>query len=316
MALSSEYIKQKAYDLGFHKVGVTNAAHTKREQNDLEEWISQKRHGEMKWMEKRKSERGSIFNYFPEAKTVVSLGYNYYVGKNQSHLESSYKFSNYAWGDDYHDIIKTKLFSLLEKIKKKSPDIKGLVCVDTAPLMEKVWAQRAGLGWQGKHTNLISRDYGSWLFLGEIVLNVDLIADTPFSEDLCGSCTACIDACPTQALDEYKIDSSKCISYLTIEHRGDFYEGQDNLDGWIYGCDICQEVCPWNITFSKVSDESYFSPREKIIENSDQDWNNFSQEGFSEVFKKSAVKRAKFSGLKRNIDYNKSMIRKNCEVKK
>jgi epoxyqueuosine reductase len=182
--------------------------------------------------------------------------------------------------------------------------------------MEKVWAQRAGLGWQGKHTNLISRDYGSWIFLGEIVLNVDLIADTPFSEDLCGSCTACIEACPTQALDEYKIDSTKCISYLTIEHRGDFFEGQDNLDGWIYGCDICQEVCPWNITFSKVSDESYFLPRGKIIENSDQDWNNFSQEGFSEVFKKSAVKRAKFSGLKRNIDYNKSMIRKNCEVKK
>ena len=197
-----------------------------------------------------------------------------------------------------------------------SPDIKGLVCVDTAPLMEKVWAQRAGLGWQGKHTNLISRDYGSWLFLGEIVLNVDLIADTPFSEDLCGSCTACIDACPTQALDEYKIDSTKCISYLTIEHRGDFYEGQDNLDGWIYGCDICQEVCPWNITFSKVSDNSYFEPRRKIIENTDQDWNNFSQSKFRIVFKKSAVKRTKFSGLKRNIDYNKSMIRKNCEVKK
>ena len=316
MVLSSEYIKNKAYDLGFHKVGITNAAHTKREKNNLEDWISQKKHGDMKWMEKRKSERGDIFNYFPEAKTVISLGYNYYVGKNQSQLDSSYKVSNYAWGDDYHDIIKTKLFALLEQIKKKNPNIKGLVCVDTAPLMEKVWAQRAGLGWQGKHTNLISQDYGSWLFLGELVLNVDLATDAPFSEDLCGSCTACIDECPTQALDEYKIDSSKCISYLTIEHRGEFLKSQDNLDGWIYGCDICQEVCPWNIKFSKISKDSYFEPREEIIDNTDQDWNNLSQDDFSKVFKKSAVKRTKFSGLKRNIDHNKTMISKRSEVKK
>jgi len=316
MVLSSEYIKNKAYDLGFHKVGITNAAHTKREKNNLEDWISKKKHGDMKWMEKRKSERGDIFNYFPEAKTVISLGYNYYVGKNQSELDSSYKVSNYAWGDDYHDIIKTKLFALLEQIKKKSPNIKGLVCVDTAPLMEKVWAQRAGLGWQGKHTNLISKDYGSWLFLGELVLDVDLATDAPFSEDLCGSCTACIDECPTQALDEYKIDSSKCISYLTIEHRGEFLKSQDNLDGWIYGCDICQEVCPWNIKFSKISKDSYFEPREEIIDNTDQDWNNLSQDDFSKVFKKSAVKRTKFSGLKRNIDHNKTMISKRSEVKK
>ena len=216
----------------------------------------------------------------------------------------------------YHDIIKTKLFALLEQIKKKSPNIKGLVCVDTAPLMEKVWAQRAGLGWQGKHTNLISQDYGSWLFLGELVLNVDLATDAPFSEDLCGSCTACIDECPTQALDEYKIDASKCISYLTIEHRGEFHKGQDNLDGWIYGCDMCQEVCPWNIKFSKISKDSYFEPREEIIDNTDQDWNNLSQDDFSKVFKKSAVKRTKFSGLKRNIDHNKTMISKRSEVKK
>ena len=228
-------------------------------------------------------------------------------GKSQSDIQSNYKISNYAWGDDYHDIIKTKLFSLLEEVKKQSPEIKGLVCVDTAPLMEKVWAQRAGLGWQGKHTNLISSDYGSWLFLGEILLDIELDIDEPFSEDLCGSCTACIDACPTQALDEYIIDSSKCISYLTIEHRGEFFEGQDDLDGWIYGCDVCQEVCPWNISFSKVSDESYFEPRDKIIDNTDEDWNNLNQSDFSTIFKKSAIKRTKFSGLKRNIDNNKKM---------
>ena len=302
MSLSSEYIKEKAYDLGFHKVGITNATQTKKEQKNLETWLLQKKHGEMKWLEKRKSERGDIFNYFPEAKTVVSLGYNYYVGKDQSDLNSNYKFSNYAWGEDYHSVIKKKLFSLLEIITKKSPKVKGLVCVDTAPIMEKVWAQRAGLGWQGKHTNLLSTDYGSWLFLGEIILDVDLAIDEPFSKDLCGSCTACIDACPTQALDEYILDSSKCISYLTIEHRGDFTEEEDNLSGWIYGCDICQEVCPWNISFSKISDESYFEPREKIVNNTDQDWSNLSQLDFSTIFKNSAAKRTKFSGLKRNID--------------
>jgi len=302
MSISPEYIKEKAYELGFHKVGITNATQTKKEQKNLEAWLLQKKHGEMKWMEKRKSERGDIFNYFPEAKTVLSLGFNYYVGKDQSDLKSNYKFSNYAWGEDYHSVIKTKLFSLLDIITKKSPEVKGLVCVDTAPIMEKVWAQRAGLGWQGKHTNLISTDYGSWLFLGEIILDIDLAIDEPFSKDLCGSCTACIDACPTQALDEYILDSSKCISYLTIEHRGDFSEGEDNLNGWIYGCDICQEVCPWNISFSKTSEESYFKPREKIVNNTDQDWENLSQLGFSTIFKKSAVKRTKFSGLKRNID--------------
>ena len=305
MSLSSEYIKEKAYDLGFHKVGITNATQTKKEQKNLEVWLSQKKHAGMNWMEKRKSERGDIFNYFPEAKTVVSLGYNYYVGKDQSNLNSNYKFSNYAWGEDYHSVIKKKLFSLLEIITKKSPKVKGLVCVDTAPVMEKVWAQRAGLGWQGKHTNLISTDYGSWLFLGEIILDVDLAIDEPFSKDLCGSCTACIDACPTQALDEYILDSSKCISYLTIEHRGDFTEEEDNLSGWIYGCDICQEVCPWNISFSQASDDSYFKPRESIADRTDQGWNNLDQSDFSQIFKKSAVKRTKFSGLKRNIEKNK-----------
>ena len=305
MTLTSEYIKQKAHEIGFHKVGITNAAETKKERDNMEDWLLQKKHGGMDWMKKRKSERGNIFEYFPEVKTVISLGYNYYVGKNQLDLNSKYKFSNYAWGDDYHDVIKKKLFYLLEEIEKEHPKIKGLVCVDTAPDMEKVWALKAGLGWQGKHTNLISRDYGSWLFLGELLLDVELSIDLPFSDDLCGSCTACIDACPTMALDEYQIDASKCISYLTIEHRGEFNEDQKNLDGWIYGCDICQEVCPWNISFSQASDDLYFKPRESIADRTDQDWNNLDQSDFSQIFKKSAVKRAKFSGLKRNIEKNK-----------
>ena len=299
--ITSDLIKEKAIELGFHKVGIAKATKTKQEQERLDEWLDQKKHADMEWIENRKSERGNIFNYFSEAKTVISLGMNYYVGKDQSDLISDFKFSNYAWGDDYHLVIKSKLFSLLEFIKNKKPNIKGLVCVDTAPIMEKVWAQRAGLGWQGKHTNLISTDFGSWLFLGEIIIDFELKPDDPFTKDLCGSCTACIDACPTHALGEYELDSGKCISYLTIEHRGDFIEGHDDLDGWIYGCDICQEVCPWNISFSKISEEKYFEPRADIINNTDQKWLEIDQEKFSTIFKKSAAKRTKLMGLKRNI---------------
>ena len=299
--ITSDIIKEKAIELGFHKVGIAKAAKTKQEQERLNEWLDQKKHADMEWIENRKSERGNIFNYFSEAKTVISLGMNYYVGKDQSDLTSDFKFSNYAWGDDYHLVIKSKLFSLLEFIKNKKPNVKGLVCVDTAPIMEKVWAQRAGLGWQGKHTNLISTDFGSWLFLGEIIIDFELEPDDPFTKDLCGSCTACIDACPTHALGEYELDSGKCISYLTIEHRGDFIEGHDDLDGWIYGCDICQEVCPWNISFSKISEEKYFEPRTDIINNTDQKWLEIDQEKFSAIFKKSAAKRTKLMGLKRNI---------------
>ena len=299
--ITSDIIKEKAIELGFHKVGIAKAAKTKKEQERLDEWLDQKKHADMEWIENRKSERGNIFNYFSEAKTVISLGMNYYVGKDQSDLTSDFKFSNYAWGDDYHLVIKSKLFSLLEFIKNKKPNAEGLVCVDTAPIMEKVWAQRAGLGWQGKHTNLISTDFGSWLFLGEIIIDFELEPDDPFTKDLCGSCTACIDACPTHALGEYELDSGKCISYLTIEHRGDFIEGHDDLDGWIYGCDICQEVCPWNISFSKISEEKYFEPRTDIINNTNQKWLEIDQENFSTTFKKSAVKRTKLMGLKRNI---------------
>ena len=305
--ITSDIIKEKAIELGFHKVGIAKAAKTKKEQERLDEWLDQKKHADMEWIENRKSERGNIFNYFSEAKTVISLGMNYYVGKEQSDLTSDFKFSNYAWGDDYHLVIKSKLFSLLEFIKNKKPNVKGLVCVDTAPIMEKVWAQRAGLGWQGKHTNLISTDFGSWLFLGEIIIDFELEPDDPFTKDLCGSCTACIDACPTHALGEYELDSGKCISYLTIEHRGDFIEGHDDLDGWIYGCDICQEVCPWNISFSKISEEKYFEPRADIINNTNQKWLEMDQEKFSGIFKKSAAKRTKLIGLKRNIkSVNKS----------
>ena len=300
----TRYIKDKATEIGFEKIGITKATATKDEKVRLEKWIKDNHHGSMSWIEKRKDERGNIFNYFKEVKSVISIGVNYYSGYNQDQIKSNSKFSNYAWGEDYHDIIKSKLYTLLNDITANYPDIKGIACVDTSPIMEKVWAQRAGIGWQGKHTNLITRDYGSWLFLGELLLDVELDYDDEFIDDLCGSCTACIDACPTYALGEYEIYAEKCISYLTIEHRGEFGQNTE-LHDWIYGCDICQEVCPWNQKFSQITNEKKFYPKEEILSWQDADWENISENAFRKIFKGSAVKRTKHNGLVRNIKTNK-----------
>lgn len=300
----TRYIKDKATEIGFEKIGITKATATKDEKVRLEKWIKNNHHGSMSWIEKRKDERGNIFNYFKEVKSVISIGVNYYSGYDQDQIKSNSKFSNYAWGEDYHDIIKSKLYTLLNDITANYPDIKGIACVDTSPIMEKVWAQRAGIGWQGKHTNLITRDYGSWLFLGELLLDVELDYDDEFIDDLCGSCTACIDACPTYALGEYEIYAEKCISYLTIEHRGEFGQNTE-LHDWIYGCDICQEVCPWNQKFSQITNEKKFYPKEEILSWQDADWENISESEFRKLFKGSAVKRTKHNGLVRNIKSKK-----------
>ena len=297
-------IKSKATEIGFEKIGVAEIKPMDNAKLNLEKWISKGNHASMDWIEKRKNERGDIYNYFPEAVSIISVGMNYFSGYQQSDLSSEFKFSNYAWGDDYHKVLKKRLKILLEWIKNASPEIKGVVCVDTSPVMEKVWAEKAGLGWQGKHTNLITRDYGSWLFLGEIILNIPLEYDKPFIDDLCGTCTACIDDCPPGALSEYEIDSKKCISYQTIEHRGDFDEPSIDLDSWIYGCDICQEVCPWNKKFAKITEEKSFYPRNEIIEYSDGDWKQLNEDQFRKIFKDSPAKRTKHSGLKRNIKKN------------
>ena len=300
----TQYIKEKAKDIGFEKIGITQAVSTDEERIQLEDWLKNKHHGTMNWMEKRKDERGSIFNYFTEVKSVISVGLNYYSGHDQNDLKSNYKFSNYAWGDDYHHIIKSKLYELMKHIKDEYPDIKAIACVDTSPIMEKLWAQKSGIGWQGKHTNLITRDYGSWLFLGEILVDIELEYDYEFIEDLCGSCTACIDSCPTHALDEYQIYAEKCISYFTIEHKGEFPSNTE-LDNWIYGCDICQEVCPWNQKFSQITNEKKFYPKEEILFWTDKDWESISTDEFRKIFKGSAVKRTKHAGLLRNINTNK-----------
>ena len=302
----SKKVKAKAKELGFEKVGITNAEATPDAKNNLDQWLMAGNHATMEWMAKNNETRGDIHRYFPDAISVISVGMNYYVGKNQTSIQSDYKFSNYAWGEDYHQVLKKKLFELLKWLKAKSADINGIACVDTSPVMDKVWAQKAGLGWQGKHTNLITRDYGSWLFLGELIVNTEMEYDMPFYEDLCGTCTDCIDACPTQALDSYQIDSGKCISYRTIEHRGNFNEGETDLDRWIYGCDICQQVCPWNEKFGQISNESAFQPRQEILSWSNEDWVALDEDQFRKLFKGSAVKRAKFSGLSRNILMNRN----------
>ena len=298
-------IKEKSHDLGFQKVGITKAVSISEEKEKLETWLSRGHHGTMSWLAERKHERGDIFTYFPDVKSVISLGMNYYTGYGQNELNSDNKFSNYAWGEDYHDILKSRLYKLLNWLKIEMPDLNGIACVDTSPVMDKVWAQRAGLGWQGKHTNLITTDFGSWLFLGELLVDIELDYDELFSEDLCGSCTSCIDACPTQALGEYEIYAEKCISYLTIEHRGDFSDNRSELHNWIYGCDICQEVCPWNQKFSQVTIQNYFYPKKEILYWTNEDWERIDEEGFRKLFKGSAVKRTKYSGLSRNINANR-----------
>ncbi len=298
-------IKEKSYDLGFQKVGITKAVSIPKEKEKLETWLSRGHHGTMSWLAERKHERGDIFTYFPDVKSVISLGMNYYTGYGQDELNSENKFSNYAWGEDYHDILKSRLYKLLNWLKIEIPDLNGIACVDTSPVMDKVWAQRAGLGWQGKHTNLITKDFGSWLFLGELLVDIELDYDELFSEDLCGSCTSCIDSCPTQALGEYEIYAEKCISYLTIEHRGDLPDNRSELHNWIYGCDICQEVCPWNEKFSQVTVQNYFYPKKEILYWTNEDWERIDEEGFRELFKGSAVKRTKYTGLSRNINANR-----------
>ena len=297
-------IIDKAYELGFQKIGFANADFYSEDRQNIYKWIENNYHAEMDWINKRKEERTNIFEYFPEVKTVISFGYNYYTGKGSSEISDEYKFSNYAWGDDYHIVIKKYLFNMIEFMQSILGEFKFRVCVDTSPVMEKQWAMRSGIGWIGKNTNLITRDYGSWLFLGEILIDKKVEPDQFFDNDLCGSCTACIDDCPTDALVEpYILDSSKCISYLTIEHRGKIpKEKADKIDNWIYGCDVCQEVCPWNIKFANKTEDLHFYPRSQIKEkNKIEDW-NIDREEFNKIFKKSPVKRTKYEGFKRNVE--------------
>ena len=302
----SHNIKQKALELGFSKIGIAKAQFHQEDKINLNHWLYHGYHGSMDWIARRREEKADIFKYYPNAKSVISVALNYFTGNSKDYF-SNHKISNYAWGDDYHTLLKSKLYTLLEHIKNYDSSLNGICCVDTSPISEKVWAQRAGLGWIGKHTNLITKDFGTWVFLGEIVTDFELDYDKVFTTNLCGSCTACIEACPTDAIiEDYKLDANKCISYQTIENRKEIPdEFIGKMDDWIYGCDICQEVCPWNHRFSVISDEASFKPREFLKNNDVNFLYGLNQEEFSKFFKNSAMKRTKHVGLKRNIDFLK-----------
>tara|TARA_B100001250_G_C19761736_1_gene772799 strand:+ start:694 stop:1617 length:924 start_codon:yes stop_codon:yes gene_type:complete len=299
----TDYIKKLAAKSSFNHIGIAEAKFYDEDHENLSNWFNNNYHAGMNWIKNRFIERTNILEYYPRAKSVIIVTQNYYTG-NAS--KNNGKISNYAWGDDYHIVIKSKLYKLLSSIKEYDSNIDGLVCVDTSPIMEKAWAQRAGIGWIGKHTNLITQDIGSWVFLGAIIINEELEYDNFFQEDLCGTCTACIDDCPTDAITApYQLDANKCISYLTIEHRGELPDKyKDKLDGWIYGCDICQEVCPWNKKFSKETSEESFHPRSELKDKDINDWGKLSNDEYKKIFKNSAIKRTKYSGLMRNIKAN------------
>lgn len=297
----SDNIKKFAKQLGFHKVGIT-AAKQPQKSNFLRAWLRNGYHGKMIWLERNKELRMDIQQIFPEAKSVICVAHNYYTSLQPSSDNEYARISRYALGDDYHKIMKGKLKQLLDITKKYDPEIKGRICVDSAPVLEKLWAEQAGLGWQGKNTNIITRDFGSWVFLGELIVNIELEYDAP-GKDYCGNCQACLDACPTNALlYPYVLDARRCLSYITIEFWDEpipDYLAQ-KMDNWVFGCDICQEVCPWN-RFQKDTDEERYLPARS---NSFPSLNNLvsmQEHEYKQDFKGSAILRPGWRNFIRNI---------------
>jgi epoxyqueuosine reductase len=270
----------------------------------LEKWLSNNMHGKMHYMENHFDKRLDPTKLVEGSKSVISLLLNYYPSEEQKD-KTAPKISKYAYGIDYHFVIKNKLKQLLEFIQQEIGEVNGRAFVDSAPVLDKAWAAKSGLGWMGKHTNLLTQQMGSFYFIAELIVDLDLDYDLP-TTDHCGSCTACIEACPTQAIVEpYVVDGSKCISYFTIELKENIpTELKGKLDDWMFGCDVCQDVCPWN-RFSKPHREPLFSPRPELLAMTKKDWEEITEDTFKKVFKDSAVKRAKFSGLKRNIQFLK-----------
>jgi len=300
-AKNSQLIKNKAYELGFQFCGISKAEFLTEEAPRLENWLSQNHNGQMQWMENHFDKRLDPQKLVEGSKSVISFMLNYFP-EEELNL-SEYKISRYAYGTDYHFVIKDKLKSLLEYIRHEIGEVNGRAFVDSAPVMDKAWAKKSGLGWIGKNTNLIHPKAGSYFFLAELICDLDLEYDGPI-KDYCGTCTKCLDACPTDALfAPYQIDGSKCISYLTIELKDKIpTEFKSNMQNWVFGCDICQEVCPWN-RFSKPTPVVEFKPSEKLKNISDADIKEITNEVFSDLFKTSAIKRTKYEGLKRNITF-------------
>ncbi len=301
--LHTHLLRQKAESLGFSFVGISKATQLDEEARRLEEWLHQNKHGQMHYMANHFDKRIDPRKLVEGARSVVSLMYNYYTPAEPEDSDAP-KISKYAFGQDYHFVIKHKLKSLLSFLREEVGEVNGRCFVDSAPILERDWAKRSGLGWIGKNTMLIHPKAGSYFFLAELILDLDFVYDHPI-KDYCGTCTRCIDACPTEAIspEGYVMDGSKCISYFTIELKDAIpAEFEGTFDNWMFGCDICQEVCPWN-RFSTRHEEAAFEPHPNLLQMSRGDWIDLTEEVFRTLFKKSAVKRTKFKGLKRNIAF-------------
>jgi len=299
----TNFIKSEAKRLGFLSCGISKAGFLEEEAPRLENWLNNNHQGKMSYMENNFDKRLDPTLLVEDAKSVVSLLLNYYPSEFQN--PESYKISKYAFGQDYHFVIKEKLKELLFSIQSTIGEVSGRAFVDSAPVLEKAWAAKSGLGWIGKNSNLITKKTGSFYFIAELIIDLEL--DYDFSTtDHCGTCTACIDACPTDAImAPYVVDGSKCISYFTIELKDNIpAEMKGKFEDWAFGCDICQDICPWN-KFSKAHKEPLFNPNPEIVSMSRKDWEEITEETFKVVFKNSALKRTKFEGLKRNIDFLK-----------
>ena len=303
---NAQWIKEQALALGFLSCGISKAGFMEDEAPRLEHWLNTNQHGEMHYMENHFDKRLDPTLLVPGAKSVVSLTLNYYNSEKQTDPNAP-KISQYAYGKDYHFVIKDKLKELLSRINNQIGAVDGRVFVDSAPVMDKAWAAKSGLGWIGKNSNLLSKQVGSFFFIAELILDLELESDHPVT-DHCGSCTACIDACPTDAItNPYQVDGSKCISYFTIELKDALpTEFKGKMDDWMFGCDVCQDVCPWN-KFSKPHEEPLFNPHPELLQMTSSDWTELTAETFQKVFNDSAVKRTKLEGLTRNIEFLKQI---------
>ncbi len=301
----TQLIKEEAHRLGFSFVGFSKADFLEEEAPRLEKWLKENQHGEMSYMENNFDKRLDPRLLVEGSKSVISLLYNYHSDQIQSDPTAP-KISTYAYGEDYHFVIKHKLKSLVYFIQDKIGEVDARVFTDSAPVLDRAWAKKAGLGWIGKNANLINKNQGSYFFIAEVILDLDLSYDSPV-QDYCGTCTKCIDACPTGAIIQpYVVDGSKCISYFTIELKEAIpQEVKGKMDNWMFGCDICQKVCPWN-SFSLQHNEPAFNPHPDLLSMTKGDWEDLQEDTFKELFRKSAVKRTKFSGLKRNIAFLKN----------
>jgi len=303
---NTQLIKAEAERLGFLFCGIAKAGFLEEEAPRLEAWLKKGFHGEMAYMENHFDKRLDPRLLVEDAKSVISLGLNYFNPQKQHDTEAP-KISNYAFGADYHEVIKKKLFLLLDFIHEQIGEVGGRAFVDSAPVLDRAWAKKAGMGWIGKNGNLISKQKGSFFFLAELIVDLELEYDIEPTQDHCGTCTRCLDACPTQAIvAPAVVDGSRCISYLTIELKNEIpQEFKGKTDNWMFGCDICQDVCPWN-RFSVLHNEPAFQPPSELLEMTKRDWEEITEDTFKKVFKNSAVKRTKFAGLTRNISFLKN----------